>query len=68
MNPGFGAVNMEVPMFHDRHLGYLVTDFDALNRARRSQGLDPYQPPPKFQTGALFALALLVALLTMLVT
>jgi hypothetical protein len=55
-------------MFHDRHLGYRVTDFDTLNRARRSQGLDPYQPPTKSQTGALFALVLLAALLTMLVT
>jgi hypothetical protein len=59
---------MEVPMFHDRHFGDREASLDALNRARLSHGLEPYQPPTHSAAGTVVLLLILVALLTLLMT
>jgi hypothetical protein len=41
---------------------------DALNRARLSHGLEPYQPPTHSAAGTVVLLLILVALLTLLMT
>ena len=65
---GFGAVNMEAPMFHDRHLGDRVANFHALNRAMDFERADAIPTAPRSLGGALVALLFIVAFLTVLVT
>ena len=55
-------------MFHNKLLGKREARWDALNRSRISDGLEPYQGPARNEVGALLALLLFVAILTLLVT